>query len=198
MFQGFFLMDSDMIHSNVLNWGLLLLLMSNIVNWDFFSAKSSLKNVFKTETKLCLLARTWTKTLRIPSLNFSQTVSDLGFKWGNMKYFQTLTVAINRAQSLLLIDLSNGWIPECLLTDIGVFPKWNRNSMNSANSGNLINHWSINWSQFKGTVSHICFAGTVVASWSLMQKVTGLNPSTVMTNSVKTFRENSNVLYSSS
>ena len=27
---------------------------------------------------------------------------------------------------------------------IGVFPKWNRNSLNSANSGNLINHWSMN------------------------------------------------------
>ena len=34
----------------------------------------------------------------------------------------------------------------------GVFPKCNWNSVNSANSGNLINHWSLNWSQFKDPV----------------------------------------------
>ena len=31
------------------------------------------------------------------------------------------------------------------------------NSVNSANSGNLINHWSMNWAQFKDPVSHMCF-----------------------------------------
>ena len=36
---------------------------------------------------------------------------------------------------------------------IGVFPKWNRNS------GNLINHWSMNWAQFEDPVSHMCLAG---------------------------------------
>ena len=55
---------------------------------------------------------------------------------------------------------------------IGVFPKWIRNS---ANSRNLINHWSMNWAQFKDPFCYMCLAGTVVASWSLRQKVGGLN-----------------------
>ena len=61
----------------------------------------------------------------------------------------------------------------------GVFPKWNRNSMNS---GNLLNHWSINWSQFKDPVSHMCLAGAVLASWPLTQEVAGSNHVTVMKN----------------
>ena len=73
----------------------------------------------------------------------------------------------------------------------GVFPKWKRYWLNSVN---LINHCSMNWVQFKDPVSHMCLAGTVVASWSLMQEVTGSSPFTVTTNisvnSVKTFREN--------
>ena len=54
--------------------------------------------------------------------------------------------------------------------------------MNTANSGNRINHRSINWSQFKDPVSHICLPDTVVASWPLTQEVAGLSPSTVMAN----------------
>ena len=61
----------------------------------------------------------------------------------------------------------------------GFFTKWNRNSVNSANSRNLINHSSMNNSQFKDPVSHICLAGNVVASWSLIQEVAGI---IVMTN----------------
>ena len=77
---------------------------------------------------------------------------------------------------------------------IGVFSKWN--SVNSANLGNQIHHWSMSWGQLKVPASHICLAGAVVASWSLMQEMAGLNPFTVMTNnfslnSLKTFRENS-------
>ena len=34
----------------------------------------------------------------------------------------------------------------------------------------------MNCGQFKDPVSHMCHAGTVVASWSLTQKMTGLNP----------------------
>ena len=116
IFQGFFLIISEIMWNMFSNLSLLLLLMSDIINWDFFSANSSLEHVFKTEIKFCLLAGTKYKN-RIPSLNFSQTVSDLGFKWGNMKWFQTRTVAINHAQSLLLIDLSNGWIQEYVLTN---------------------------------------------------------------------------------
>ena len=41
---------------------------------------------------------------------------------------------------------------------------------------------SINRSQFKDPVSHLCFAGAVVASQSLTQEVAGSNPFTVMTN----------------
>ena len=39
----------------------------------------------------------------------------------------------------------------------------------------------MNWSQFKDPVSHMCLAGTVVASWSLTQEA-GLSPFTIMTN----------------
>ena len=54
----------------------------------------------------------------------------------------------------------------------------------------------MNWAQFEDPVSHMCFASTVVASWSITQQVAGLSLFTVMTNifslnSVKTFRENS-------
>ena len=68
------------------------------------------------------------------------------------------------------------------------------NSVNSVNSGNLINHPSMNWAQFKDPVFHMCLAGTVVATWSLTQKITSSSPSTVMTNIFVTefsrFREN--------
>ena len=37
-------------------------------------------------------------------------------------------------------------------------------SFNSANSGNLINHCSMNWAQFKYPVPHMCLACTVGAS----------------------------------
>ena len=57
------------------------------------------------------------------------------------------------------------------------------NSVNLVNSGNLINHWSMNLVQFKDPVSHMCLAGTVVASWYLTQEVAGSSPFTVMTNS---------------
>ena len=34
----------------------------------------------------------------------------------------------------------------------------------------------MNWAEFKDPVSHMCLAGTVVASWSLTQEVAGLSP----------------------
>ena len=37
------------------------------------------------------------------------------------------------------------------------------------NSGNLINHWSMNTGQFKDPDSHMCLASTVVASWKLWE-----------------------------
>ena len=52
----------------------------------------------------------------------------------------------------------------------GVFPKWIRNSVNS---GNLINHRSMNCAKFKDLLCYRCLAGAVVAS--LTQAVAGSN-----------------------
>ena len=40
----------------------------------------------------------------------------------------------------------------------------------------------MNWAQYKDPVSHMCLAGTVVASWSLTQEMAGSNPFTLITN----------------
>ena len=40
----------------------------------------------------------------------------------------------------------------------------------------------MNWVQFKESISHMCLAGTEIASWSLEQEVAGSSPFTVMTN----------------
>ena len=47
------------------------------------------------------------------------------------------------------------------------------NSVISANSGNLINHWSMTWAACRVPVSHMCLAGALVAFWSLTQEVAG-------------------------
>ena len=66
------------------------------------------------------------------------------------------------------------------------------------NSMNLINHWGMNWGQFK--ISYLCFAGGVVSSWSLTQRLQfqifkffkyNVTLSLNSLNSVRTFRENS-------
>ena len=49
-------------------------------------------------------------------------------------------------------------------------------SLHGANSGNLINQWIMNSDQFKDPVSHMCLAGTVIASWSVAQEVAGSIP----------------------
>ena len=75
---------------------------------------------------------------------------------------------------------------------------WSR-SIGVFNSENLINHWSVIWTQFKDPASDMCIAGTVVASWPLVQEVAGSSPLTVMTNIFvtefaefsETFRKNS-------
>ena len=53
-----------------------------------------------------------------------------------------------------------------------VFPKWDRNS---ANSGNLINHWSMNWGQLKDNFYYLCLISSVLTPWSLTQGFTGSN-----------------------
>ena len=53
----------------------------------------------------------------------------------------------------------------------------------------------MNCPQMKDPVSHMCLAGAVVASWSLIQDVAGSRPFNdkylLLLNSVKTFRKNS-------
>ena len=56
-----------------------------------------------------------------------------------------------------------------------VFPKWNGNSVNSANSENIRNHWSMNWGQLKDPLCYLCLAGVVIASWFLTKEVAGRN-----------------------
>ena len=65
-----------------------------------------------------------------------------------------------------------------------------RNLVNSANPGNMINHWSM--SQPKDSMSQMCLAGTVEASWFLKQEVADSNPFTaIITNIFVTdFSEN--------
>ena len=83
--------------------------------------------------------------------------------------------------------------------DSGVFPNGGELSLNSVNSGNLMNHWSMNWPQFKDPCSYMCLTGAVAASWSPTQEVAGLSHfsdkyflSLDLLNSGKTFRKHSN------
>ena len=89
------------------------------------------------------------------------------------------------------------------LKHIKVFPKWKRNLLNSvnlANSGNRINHSSMNWAHFKDLVSHMCLAGSILISYIRGHWVARSNPFTILTNifvtanPVKAFREDSIVL----
>ena len=54
--------------------------------------------------------------------------------------------------------------------------KLSLNYVNFTNSGKLINHWSMNWAQFKDPTFHMCLAGAVVLYWSLTQEVAGFEP----------------------
>ena len=77
----------------------------------------------------------------------------------------------------------------------GVFHKWDGNSVNSANSGNLINHWSMDWGQFKYPASELCLVGVVLASWSLTETGGRFEPFwwqiILVTEFSKIFRKNS-------
>ena len=46
-------------------------------------------------------------------------------------------------------------------------------SLNSVNSGNLKNHWSMNWDQFNCLLCLLCLNGRVVESLSLTQEIVG-------------------------
>ena len=50
------------------------------------------------------------------------------------------------------------------------------NPVNSANSENLRNHWSMNWVQYKDLNCYLCLCGLVVSSLFLTQEILGSNP----------------------
>ena len=82
---------------------------------------------------------------------------------------------LDRKQELRSYQLKNTKRNKTFKIVNEIFPKWIRNSVHSANTGNLINHWSMNWDKFKDPLCYLCLAGTVVASWSLTQEVGGSN-----------------------
>ena len=49
-------------------------------------------------------------------------------------------------------------------------------SLNSGNSENLRNHWSMNWVQYKDLLCYLCLCGLVVSSLSLTQEILGSSP----------------------
>ena len=49
-------------------------------------------------------------------------------------------------------------------------------SLNSANSGNLRNHWGMIWVQYKDLLCCLCVCGWVVEPLSLTQEILGSNP----------------------
>ena len=79
--------------------------------------------------------------------------------------------------------LHRPWRPMSVLYNnhpiYGVFPRWNRNSVNSANLGNLMNLWSIIGANLKVLSPVSCWCcGSIL---SQTQEVTGLNSFTAMT-----------------
>ena len=82
-----------------------------------------------------------------------------------------------------------------------VFPKWAELSLNLASSGNLINHWSINWYQFREQRQQDMWetGGSILVSYTRGGWVAGSSPFTIMTNILltefskfsETFRKNS-------
>ena len=65
---------------------------------------------------------------------------------------------------------------KCGLQHNWVFPKWKGNSVNLANSENLVNHWSMNVDQFKDPLSYPCLGGSVLSSLFLTQEEVVLSP----------------------
>ena len=56
------------------------------------------------------------------------------------------------------------------------FPNGAELSLNSANSGNLTNHRSMNWAKFLDPVSFMSLGGAMVVPCFLAQQVTGSSP----------------------
>ena len=71
------------------------------------------------------------------------------------------------------------WISFCQICQHWSFSKWRtfiEITFISVNSRNFINHWNMNWAQFKDPGSHKCLARALVAYWYLTQEVTGSSP----------------------
>ena len=50
------------------------------------------------------------------------------------------------------------------------------NWVNSGNSENLRNYWSMNWVHYKDLLCYLCLCGLVVSSLSLTQEILGSSP----------------------
>ena len=92
------------------------------------------------------------------STNSKQTVLKLHSLW--------MKLVSNRGLIGLILD--NHWV---ITNWMEFFLNGARLSWNFVNSLNLINHWIMNWSQFKDPVSYMCLDGTVLASWSVTEWV---------------------------
>ena len=64
----------------------------------------------------------------------------------------TIALCIGKCMTLLSMNEREQWS----------FPTWNINSVNSAKSRNVINHWSKNQGNFKDPVFYMCLAGAAV------------------------------------
>ena len=89
-----------------------------------------------------------------------------------IKFFFSTEQFFKKNPAYYIVSMVIGWIMY-RIGPIGVFPKWHRNSHNSETLGNLINHWSMNWTQFNDSASHMYLSGAEVAYSSLTQEVAG-------------------------
>ena len=90
---------------------------------------------------------------QIKALNCKGTALD----WYYSRYNQKLKFLTRDLLFMFFVNLTPGIFAYSLIWNNGVFLKWIRNSVNSAISGNLMNHWSMNWAQFKDTfISATC------------------------------------------
>ena len=86
-----------------------------------------------------------------------------------------LNVPVTTRHGHLTTGGARAYLPTIVRLHNGVFSKWIRNSVNSTNSENLINYWSMNRGQLIDPFCYLCLAGAVVTSWSLTKDVAGSN-----------------------
>ena len=151
LYCSLFPWDSDEAFFNVTTWQskTMLILLYHVVQWT--------RN---KDSNLSLINFTY---FRPQSIQMGGVTSWMSESWSITSFIFNLCFSFSK------------WKDRTEKNHIAVFPKWNRNSLNPANSENLIYYWSINWRRYKDPASHMCLAGTRVASWSLTQEVAGLN-----------------------